>query len=45
MLSMIKGGFRSARPGGRMKTIPQETEEEKAKERKALGMAGGGRRP
>lgn len=42
MLSMTKGGFRSARPGGRMETIPQETEEEKAKERKAMGMGEGG---
>lgn len=38
---MTKSISGSARPGGRMKTTPQEPEEEKAEERKAVGIGGG----
>lgn len=37
MLRVTKGVSGGARIGGRMKNMPQETEDEKAGERKAVG--------
>lgn len=40
MLRVTKGVSGGARIGGRMKNMPQETEDEKAGERKAVGVGG-----
>lgn len=42
LLTVTKGTSGSTRPGGRMKTTPQGTEEKEARERKVIGWGGGG---